>query len=103
MCTASLGGNATTLMVACVSPADTNAQDSMSTLRFAQSATRVHNAPVVNRDTDAQKLLDARRECHALRRRVEELELLLAQQNDASNVPASHTIDATRSGLSFDI
>jgi hypothetical protein len=39
----SLGGNAETLMVACVSPASQNFEPSLSTLRYAQRARSIRN------------------------------------------------------------
>ena len=39
----SLGGNSETLMVACVSPAATNYEPTLSTLRYAARARSIHN------------------------------------------------------------
>ncbi|XP_061116526.1 kinesin-like protein KIF27 [Conger conger] len=44
----SLGGNARTLMVACVSPAAACLQESLSSLLFASRARDVHNRPTLN-------------------------------------------------------
>lgn len=46
----SLGGNSNTLMVACVSPAESNFEESLNTLKYASRARRIKNKPVVNRD-----------------------------------------------------
>ena len=46
----SLGGNSHTLMVACVSPADSNFEESLNTLRYADRARKIKNKPIVNRD-----------------------------------------------------
>ena len=40
-------------MVACVSPADVNLEESLSTLRYAATARDIKNKPVVNRDPHA--------------------------------------------------
>ena len=48
----SLGGNAKTVMVACVSPASLNASETLSTLRFADGAKRIKNKAVVNEDVE---------------------------------------------------
>jgi hypothetical protein len=48
----SLGGNARTLMIACVSPADVNFEESMNTLKYASRARAIRNKPVVNRDKE---------------------------------------------------
>lgn len=42
----SLGGNSQTLMIACVSPADINAEESLNTLRYAHRARDIKNKPV---------------------------------------------------------
>ncbi|PRW20240.1 phragmoplast orienting kinesin-1 isoform X1 [Chlorella sorokiniana] len=47
----SLGGNSKTSLVACVSPCEDSAQESHSTLVFAQGAKRIRNKAVVNQDT----------------------------------------------------
>ena len=45
-----LGGNSQTLFLACVSPSDTNASETLSTLRYANRARNIKNAPVQNVD-----------------------------------------------------
>ena len=47
----SLGGNSRTLFVACVSPSDTNAEETLNTLRYANRARRIRNKSVVNRNS----------------------------------------------------
>jgi hypothetical protein len=49
----SLGGNSRTLMIACVSPADCNLEESNITLRYALRAKAIKNTPVVNRESEA--------------------------------------------------
>jgi Kinesin motor domain len=46
----SLGGNARTVMIANVGPADFNYDETLSTLRFAGRASTVCNRPVINED-----------------------------------------------------
>ena len=46
----SLGGNTKTLMVACISPADNNYDETLSTLRYANRAKNIKNKPRVNED-----------------------------------------------------
>ena len=72
----SLGGNSRTTMIACVSPADINIEESTQTLRYANRARNIRNKPVVNRDPVAaqishlrQQLAAARAENTRLRRR----------------------------------
>ena len=46
----SLGGNSRTLMIACVSPAGVNLEETLNTLKYASRARAIKNRPVVNRD-----------------------------------------------------
>ncbi|OMJ67273.1 hypothetical protein SteCoe_35611 [Stentor coeruleus] len=46
----SLGGNTKTLMVAVVSPADYNYEETLSTLRYASRAKNIQNKPKINED-----------------------------------------------------
>jgi hypothetical protein len=47
----SLGGNSKTVVVANVAPGEDSLAETLSTLKFAQRAKLVRNAPVVNEDT----------------------------------------------------
>ncbi len=46
----SQGGNTKTLMVACLSPADNNYDETLSTLRYANRAKNIKNKPKINED-----------------------------------------------------
>jgi len=46
----SLGGNSKTLMIACLSPADNNYEETLSTLRYANRAKNIRNKPRINED-----------------------------------------------------
>lgn len=46
----SLGGNTKTLMLACLSPADNNYDETLSTLRYANRAKNICNKPHINED-----------------------------------------------------
>lgn len=52
----SLGGNSVTLMIACVSPADYNMDETLSTLRYADRAKQIKNTAVVNMDPKAAEI-----------------------------------------------
>jgi hypothetical protein len=51
-----LGGNSQTLFLACVSPSDTNASETLSTLQYANRARNIKNAPTRNVDATALEL-----------------------------------------------
>ncbi|CAL8340955.1 unnamed protein product [Merluccius merluccius] len=63
----SLGGNTCTLMVACLSPADNNYEESLSTLRYADRAKSIQNRPRVNQDPKDALLRRYRQEIRTLR------------------------------------
>lgn len=50
----SLGGNSKTAMIATLSPAGSNVEESLSTLRYAQQARTIINVAKVNEDTNAK-------------------------------------------------
>lgn len=52
----SLGGNSHTLMIACISPADSNMEETINTLRYADRARKIKNKPVVNVDPRAAEM-----------------------------------------------
>ncbi|XP_045202855.1 chromosome-associated kinesin KIF4-like [Mercenaria mercenaria] len=53
----SLGGNSHTLMIACVSPADSNMEETLNTLRYADRARKIKNKPVVNWDPQTAEIM----------------------------------------------
>jgi len=52
----SIGGNSRTLMIACISPADSNFAESYNTITYANRARNIKNKPVVNRDARDTKM-----------------------------------------------
>ncbi|XP_048879414.1 kinesin-like protein KIF17 isoform X2 [Brienomyrus brachyistius] len=77
----SLGGNTRTLMVACLSPADNNYEESLSTLRYAHRAKSIQNRPRVNEDPKDALLREYQDEINYLR-------TLLSGQLGGSNIPS---------------
>ncbi|KAF0702900.1 hypothetical protein AaE_015644 [Aphanomyces astaci] len=69
----SLGGNTKTVMVAAISPADYNFEETLSTLRYANRAKNIKNKPTVNEDPKDAKLREYKAE-------IELLKQMLAQQ-----------------------
>ncbi|CAI9116148.1 OLC1v1017224C1 [Oldenlandia corymbosa var. corymbosa] len=52
----SLGGNSKTVMIACISPADTNAEETLNTLKYANRARNIQNKAIINRDPMAAQV-----------------------------------------------
>ncbi|KAH9690362.1 kinesin-like protein KIN-4C [Citrus sinensis] len=73
----SLGGNSKTVMIACVSPADTNAEETLNTLKYANRARNIQNRAVINRDPMAAQM-------QRMRSQIEQLQAeLLFYRNDS--------------------
>uniref|UniRef100_A0A668AN50 Kinesin family member 4 n=1 Tax=Myripristis murdjan TaxID=586833 RepID=A0A668AN50_9TELE len=66
----SLGGNSHTLMIACISPADSNIEETINTLRYADRARKIKNKPIVNVDPRAAEM-------KRLKQQVQELQVML--------------------------
>lgn len=62
-----LGGNSKTVMVATLSPAADNYEETLSTLRYADRAKRIVNHAVVNEDPNARIIRELRQEVEALK------------------------------------
>jgi len=78
----SLGGNSHTLMIACCSPADSNVEETISTLRYADRARKIKNKPVVNKDAKSAEM-------SRLRGLVQQLQLQLLQAGGVHNAAVS--------------
>ena len=63
----SLGGNTKTLMVACLSPADNNYDETLSTLRYANRAKNIKNKPKINEDPKDAMLREYQDEINKLK------------------------------------
>ena len=59
-------------MIACVSPADSNMEETLSTLRYADRARKIKNKPIVNRDPQAAEIL-------RLRQIIQDLQMQLCE------------------------
>ena len=53
----SLGGNSKTCMIACVSSAEENLEESLNTLRYAARARAIRNAPKINKGSEVESSL----------------------------------------------
>lgn len=62
----SLGGNSRTVMIACISPADINAEETLNTLKYANRARNIQNKPVINRDPISNEMIKMRQQLENL-------------------------------------
>ncbi|XP_035008252.2 kinesin-like protein KIF17 [Hippoglossus stenolepis] len=103
----SLGGNTRTLMIACLSPADNNYEETLSTLRYANRAKSIQNRPRINEDPKDALLREYQEEIKSLRALISgqlgmaDLSTLLAAQlsqtsPDLPSRPESNTTEAEK-------
>jgi len=78
----SLGGNSKTIVIAAISPADINYDESLSTLRFAERAKHIINTAVINESNNAKLVDELKREVESLKK---ELAKLKQQESHHSN------------------
>ncbi|XP_048842294.1 LOW QUALITY PROTEIN: kinesin-like protein KIF13B [Brienomyrus brachyistius] len=76
----SLGGNSKTAMVATVSPAADNYEETLSTLRYADRAKSIVNHAVVNEDPNARIIRELREEVEKLRMQLSQAESIKAPE-----------------------
>ncbi|CAJ1352508.1 unnamed protein product [Effrenium voratum] len=67
----SLGGNSRTVMIACVSCADIDFEETLNTLKYAHRARNIKNKPVVNHDPRTAQLAAMQDEIDALREQLQ--------------------------------
>uniref|UniRef100_A0A8C3J0F6 Kinesin-like protein n=1 Tax=Calidris pygmaea TaxID=425635 RepID=A0A8C3J0F6_9CHAR len=88
----SLGGNTKTLMVACLSPADNNYDESLSTLRYANRAKNIKNKPCINEDPKDALLREYQEE-------IKKLKAILAEQMSTNNLSGRRALTGCRDVL----
>ena len=74
----SLGGNSKTCMIACISPADTNYEETLNTLKYASRARHIKNKPVVNRDPNSALIAQLKQEIFRLKAEVKTYQKVVA-------------------------
>uniref|UniRef100_A0AAR5Q922 Kinesin-like protein n=1 Tax=Dendroctonus ponderosae TaxID=77166 RepID=A0AAR5Q922_DENPD len=87
----SLGGNTKTLMIACISAADRDYMETLSTLRYANRAKNISNKPKVNEDPKDTILRQYQEE-------IERLKLLLTTQQEPDGLRVVDLTDCVELG-----
>ena len=70
-----LGGNSKTVMIATLSPAADNYEETLSTVRYADRAKRIVNHAVVNEDPNARIIRELREEVDMLKKMLNEAQV----------------------------
>eukprot|EP00164_Ancoracysta_twista_P001151 GFYU01001512.1.p1 GENE.GFYU01001512.1~~GFYU01001512.1.p1 ORF type:complete len:1106 (+),score=357.63 GFYU01001512.1:278-3595(+) len=85
----SLGGNAKTIMIAALSPADINYEETLSTLRYADRAKQIVTNAIVNEDPNQKLIRELRDEINNLKQLAEnERRKSVTNEEDYSRVKA---------------
>jgi kinesin family protein 4/21/27 len=67
----SLGGNSLTYMICCISPADTNYEETMAALNYANRAKMIKNKPTVNEESNSAVEKELRIQLQALQQELQ--------------------------------
>lgn len=81
----SLGGNSKTAMIAAISPADVQYEETLSTLRYADQAKKIKNKAVINEDPNAKLVRELKEELETLRGARPEITCEFPTLGDLSN------------------
>ncbi|XP_010127848.1 PREDICTED: kinesin-like protein KIF27, partial [Chlamydotis macqueenii] len=87
----SLGGNAKTVMITCISPSSSDFDESLNSLKYASRAKNIRNKPVVNYNPDQDRIDEIELENKLLRE---------ALQNQQVNNQCSHDLNQERTRIS---
>lgn len=101
----SLGGNSRTIMVACVSPADFNIDESINTLRYATSARKIKSNATRNivKNITPEEAAALRRENQLLKNQVAELQETVQRLTQSGlRMDSSMSLDLTSTNTSRD-
>lgn len=77
----SLGGNSRTTMIACVSPAESNYEETLNAIKYASRARNIKNKPVVNRDPNSLLIESLRTQISNLQGEITEYQKILKDNN----------------------
>ena len=83
----SLGGNSRTTMIACVSPAESNYEETLSTIKYASRARNIKNKPIINRDANSMLIEALRTQITGLQTEIFEYQGLL--KSNSIEIPAN--------------
>lgn len=85
----SLGGNARTYMIACVSPAESNYDETLNTLKYASRARNIKNKPKINTDPNTALINQLKQQIFELKEEIHRYRLALKKhvgENDLQSL-----------------
>ncbi|CAD8139634.1 unnamed protein product [Paramecium pentaurelia] len=77
----SLGGNSNTCMIACISPASSNYEETINTLKYASRAREIKNKPTQNRDPHVAQVMALKQTINYLNDQIKQYQQLLIDNN----------------------
>ena len=77
----SLGGNARTFMIACVSPAESNFEETLNTINYASRARNIKNKPVKNLDPHSALVAQMKQQIFELQNDIKKYRQILLSSN----------------------
>ncbi|CAF3564845.1 unnamed protein product [Adineta steineri] len=86
----SLGGNAKTLMITCVSPCIVDLDESLNALKYAHRASQIRNKPIKNIDPNTQRVADMQTEITHLREELERQRSMISRHGHSANTNRSN-------------
>ncbi|KAJ6219465.1 hypothetical protein RDWZM_005277 [Blomia tropicalis] len=96
-----LGGNSKTAMIAAISPADINYDETLSTLRYADRAKQIMCTAVINEDANARLIRELRDEIARLREILRSegiVEIAENQQGEGDKASAAAAVESGATG-----
>ncbi|XP_030049552.1 kinesin-like protein KIF27 [Microcaecilia unicolor] len=90
----SLGGNAKTVMIACISPSSSDFDESLNSLKYANRARNIKNKPIVNYNPDWDRMDEMELEIKALREALQNQRASVMAQ--VSQVSQDWTLEKNR-------
>ena len=74
-----MGGNSRTTMIACVSPAEINYEESLNSIKYASRARNIKNKAVINRDPNSLLIDSLRGQISKLQGEISEYQRILSE------------------------
>ncbi|CAL8148135.1 unnamed protein product [Orchesella dallaii] len=89
----SLGGNSKTAMIAAISPADINYEETLSTLRYADRAKQIVCKAVVNEDANAKLIRELKEEIRRLKVLLKQEGIVVGEGGEISEADADADVE----------
>uniref|UniRef100_A0A8R1E0V5 Kinesin-like protein n=1 Tax=Caenorhabditis japonica TaxID=281687 RepID=A0A8R1E0V5_CAEJA len=82
----SLGGNSFTVFIVCISPADTNSQETLGTLRYADCAKKIRNKPIMNKSLKTEEIVALQAQIKHLQIENDSLRQMIASADTKNDI-----------------